>query len=406
MDVINSAVKVFDGSNSNVREWVSKIKLVAKLQNIEDVSCLLPLYLEGPAYAVYDQISDTDKLKVTKIEAALFSAFDHDCFNAYDLFRKRIWQTGESVDVYLADLKQLARAAHVESPALVYLAFVIGLPQYVSIQLRAASELGSGKDIMKAVELARILMSRTSAKALLVKSPKQFSCYLCHKNHLTNFCPQSEPGVCWKCGNRGHKFRDCSGKRQGGTSFACANNVPTSVTTLPAISIDISGHGQIHALVDTGCSQTMVSSSICECSSYDQGYVVAVDGSEVSHGVSNITVNIDGHTLDLQCFVLKEMMSDYDVILGMDVVSHLGGCTIDSNQRVTFVRGICTMRDDLLMKPHGLNFSTNADVNSVPRCVAHSECPTMINVQSNGQSMQPFREVRPPDRWSHNIYGN
>ena len=410
MDVIKSAVRVFDGSNCNVREWVSKIKLVAKLQKIEDISSFLPLYLEGPAYAIYDQLSDADKLDITKIEAVILTAFEHDRFKAYELFKKRIWKVGESVDVYLADLKQLAKAALVDSLAVIYLAFITGLPSDVSTALRAASELRASNDIGKAVDLARILMASYSAKALLAKSSKQSSCYLCHGNHLTNFCPQSRPGVCWKCNRSGHKFSECLEKRQRSTGVACANSISRSVTTLPTVTIEVSGHGQKNALVDTGCSRTIVSSSLCECSNYNQGHIVTVDGSEVSHGVGDITAIIDGHKLNLKCFVLKEVISEYDIILGMDVVSRLGGCIIDSNQRVTFARSSSTMKDAFVKPP---------DMNGVPRSlldftlstnIPKEQCgsdlghPSRKNVKPDGQNFRPYVKVRPPDRWGINTY--
>ena len=35
---------------------------------------VIPLFLDGPAFAVYDQLSDEDKADATKIEAALRTA--------------------------------------------------------------------------------------------------------------------------------------------------------------------------------------------------------------------------------------------------------------------------------------------------------------------------------------------
>ena len=115
MDVMQSAVRVFNGSNCNVEEWLTKIKLVAKLKKIDDLSCLLPLYLEGPAFTIYNQLSDSEKADSEKIETVLKAAFGRDRFDAYDSFKRRTWMVGESVEVYLAELKQLARSAKVES---------------------------------------------------------------------------------------------------------------------------------------------------------------------------------------------------------------------------------------------------------------------------------------------------
>ena len=209
-------VRAFNGTNCDVGEWLEKMKLVAKLKKIQDVSTLLPLYLEGPAFAVYNQLSSTDKAKSTSIETALEAAFGKDQFDAYDLFKKRTWMPGESVEVYLADLRQLARTAKVETTELVFLAFVTGLPKEVANQLRA-SELRKTHDLEKATELARILVASYGVAGLVAKqdpvSQKKWKCYLCQKEHPTVTCSLSKPGVCWKCGQKGHMINDCTNKK-------------------------------------------------------------------------------------------------------------------------------------------------------------------------------------------------
>ena len=56
-------------------EWIEKLKLVAKLQKIEDLKSFLPLFLNGAAFAVYKQFPDSDKADYDRLKAGLLLAF-------------------------------------------------------------------------------------------------------------------------------------------------------------------------------------------------------------------------------------------------------------------------------------------------------------------------------------------
>ena len=45
------------------------------MQKIEDLALLIPLYLDGPAFAVFEQMEEGDKDNEESIDAALLSAF-------------------------------------------------------------------------------------------------------------------------------------------------------------------------------------------------------------------------------------------------------------------------------------------------------------------------------------------
>ena len=92
-------VKVFDGFG-DVATWLKKVKLVAKLRKIDALSAFIPLYLEGSAFKVFDQMAEADKEDAEKIEATLLDAFAQSNFDAYDAFRQRQWKTGEPADVF------------------------------------------------------------------------------------------------------------------------------------------------------------------------------------------------------------------------------------------------------------------------------------------------------------------
>ena len=51
---LNSDIlKAIHGREGDVVAWINKLKLVAKLQKIEDVGTLILMYLEGNVLAVY-----------------------------------------------------------------------------------------------------------------------------------------------------------------------------------------------------------------------------------------------------------------------------------------------------------------------------------------------------------------
>ena len=85
-------------------------------------------------------------------------AFALNAFNAFDVLWNRHWCPGEAVDVYLADIRRLAKLAGVESDNLVGCSFICGLPVELSSQLRAAAQVET-KSLDTILKQARLLMS-------------------------------------------------------------------------------------------------------------------------------------------------------------------------------------------------------------------------------------------------------
>ena len=156
---LTDVVRPFDGT-SCVIEWLEKFELITKLKKTEDLHIVLPMFLEGNALAVYTELSENQKKDVKDIKGALRNAFSVNPFQAYEQFTKRVWRD-EPVDVYMTELRKLARIAGVGSDELLLRAFVTGLPDVVSRELRAMSEIET-LALPNVVDRARALMSDPS----------------------------------------------------------------------------------------------------------------------------------------------------------------------------------------------------------------------------------------------------
>lgn len=219
-------VRPFSG-DGDVIQWICKLEMVAKLRGITELSNFLPLFLEGPAFDVYCEMEETSKKDVEEIKRVLTDAFGTNAFQAYELLAKRSWN-GEPVDVYLSDLRRLAKLADVESEALLRRAFIVGLPCTVSRELRAVAKIDK-MALASIVERARALMAEqvgcATAAVVVRRQPQRTAnqpnlprrqCYRCGGPHLVRSCKAAL--TCWTCGTEGHRSNECPGNERGEAS--------------------------------------------------------------------------------------------------------------------------------------------------------------------------------------------
>lgn len=238
-----------DGTCS-VQEWLEKIELICHLRGVSRLENIIPLRLSGSAFAVYQQLSSGDKSSVSAIKTALIGAFGIDKFSAYELFVSRKLKAGESVDVFLAELRKLASAFGGVSDDTLACAFVAGLPEASRRLLRAGARIES-MSIFDIVLRARTIVTDSESPPLCAagRSGREQTCFECGMpNHIAKNClrrratqsthrlsTDERPNVrsaggrrrCFRCNSFGHLIAACPENGSGETVDAPASS-PTN----------------------------------------------------------------------------------------------------------------------------------------------------------------------------------
>lgn len=228
----------FDGAgDQSIVEWLEKLELVCDLRGVTKIENVIPLRLSGGAFAVYQQLSPSDKKDVGALKAALITSFGLDSFSAYEKFVSRRLKSGESVDILLADLRKLAASFGGLPDKALVCAFVAALPENVRQLLRAGSRMDS-LDLQQLLGRARAVMADDDVIACAAQlknnkvgaasrrkdpkpgAPMGLRCWRCGGPHTLKDCKC--PIICWSCGGQGHRSTECGssgsqGKGQGGT---------------------------------------------------------------------------------------------------------------------------------------------------------------------------------------------
>lgn len=251
MDATNFDIRIipeFDGKQP-VLEWLEKVELVCRLKSVTEIENVIPLRLTGGAFNVYQQLSEDDKRDASRIKAALCTAFAADKFTAYDQFVSRRLGPGESVDVFLSDLRRLALLFGGLSDAGLICAFVAGLPESVRHTLRAGSRVES-LSLTEVLGRARALLADEGCTGAVAAAPRHMwrgtgnrqqrhqqgrddaqRCYRCgEEGHFARACRKV---VCFRCQKTGHVATQCPGNARGVEMSAPASSPPRSQARFP-----------------------------------------------------------------------------------------------------------------------------------------------------------------------------
>ena len=367
--VKHDVLRAFNGDGDLVA-WLQKAELVARLTNIKDVASFIPLYLEGGALAVYLEMDSEEQKQFDMIKKRLKEAFTDNEFVAYSKLRESRW-TGEPVDVYANELRRLARTCGLEGDGLdqvVRLAFVTGFPESVSVELQQVAGLHKSISVSELVGRARILTANMggagmSAPALAMgngsgaRKTSSRGCFACGGPHLLRDCPSESTNrrksvICFRCGGENHIAAHCQfeqkGKFKGGRGAAGAAEdgrepsisagAAREIMDVPTISVTVGGR-VCRALVDTGCSNTMIRVGLVD-SWEGEVSTKAFDGRVVKgRGATKVELLVDGKKVKTKSTVVDSLVGDVDLVIGMDVIRQLGGVTVGRSQ-VKFGEGI------------------------------------------------------------------
>ena len=136
-------IPLFDGTDAgqSVVEWVEKAELVCRLSGVKHIECVVLMRLSGGAYAVYQQLSEEKRADFACIKDVLYTAFALSPVTAYKQFAARRLRPGETVDVYLAELRQLATQFGGMTERGLVCAFIAGLPEHAENLLQATTRV-------------------------------------------------------------------------------------------------------------------------------------------------------------------------------------------------------------------------------------------------------------------------
>ena len=215
---LSDLISRYDGT-TDVTEWLDQLKIAKEPAKISDLTRVLPAFLRGDAFKVYKNLPEEEKQDFLAIADALTAAFGMDEHVAFCTLVSRKWKEGESVDVYVAELKRLASVAGTEERT-VRMVFMSGLPDRVGNQLKTTPGI-KRMELKQVVELARKIMAAmvgplepgplvgSSATAMVTDATWEVGAAV---------TAGQGPLKCFYCAEEGHVVRVCPKKQQRKTA--------------------------------------------------------------------------------------------------------------------------------------------------------------------------------------------
>ncbi len=137
-----------------------------------------------------------------------------------------------------------------------------------------------------------------------------------------------------------HASENRAKKRVGETANVCASGLPQMPALLPVVDAVVGGR-KVTALIDTGCSRSIISGWLAKSVGPDlllvKESVVMMNG-DVSRcsRQAQVEIELKGLRLPLNCLV-SNVLPGVDVLLGMDAISCAGGAKFDRTGKVEFL---------------------------------------------------------------------
>ena len=223
MSKLDGYVRPYRGGQDDLDSFWAKFQVVAVLQKWdtgEKRMANLPLFLDGEAFTVYNEMSASDRKDPDKVKGKFQQAFGMTVAQAYSRFTKRLMRADESIDNYAADLKRLLSAsgqvADDSNPVLIE-QFISGLPRDFARELRMN---GTRSTVSDCVEYVRRLRSAEESSGRAVTAYGGGTGGYGSSRHRQQ-SGSGRPGkqvLCFNCQTVGHYARDCPQPRKAGAS--------------------------------------------------------------------------------------------------------------------------------------------------------------------------------------------
>ena len=135
-----------------------------------------------------------------------------------------------------------------------------------------------------------------------------------------------------------HIALQCQGKRQRGGGISISL-LPDRLNTkkLPSMKVHVDGQ-ECTALIDSGCSQTLVSKAVCHFWKRKSAEVLTTDGGILNcRGYGKIKVEV-GHVpaVDIEVLAVDKQLLGFDLLLGIDAIKELVGVYLTESGEARF----------------------------------------------------------------------
>jgi hypothetical protein len=212
----------------NPDEWFKKFEICCKANNWNDATkaVKLPTLLEGEALAIWLEFSEDEQASYETAKNLLVSKLTPAEFVSLEEFHKRTLRPGETLTLFVHNLKILLERAMLSMDEdaraqLVVHQFLMGIPQAVSTQIRAS---GKKLTLEKVVEKARLLMTIRDYNEQPVAMVQMDEVQQLREEvkELTQAVAtlsvrreqNKKPKHCFRCNGLGHFQRDCPRQRR------------------------------------------------------------------------------------------------------------------------------------------------------------------------------------------------